>query len=102
MKKKPKFARENAHRKVRVKKKGWRRPRGTDSKQRVGKKHQPKKPNIGYGTKKKEKEILVANMNELEKQKKGAKVKIKSAVGKKKRIELIAKAKELKIKILNE
>jgi ribosomal protein L32E len=100
-KKKPKFARENAHRKVRVKSKGWRTPRGTDSKQRRGKKHQPKVPKIGYCTGRKPIEILVANVNELTKLKEGDKVKIRATVGKKKRINIIAKADKMKIEILN-
>jgi len=100
-KKKPKFARENAHRKVRVKGKGWRTPRGTDSKQRRGKRHQPKVPRIGYGTGRKPVEILVANVDELSKLKKGKEVKIRATVGKKKRMDIIAKADKMKIKILN-
>jgi len=102
-KKKPKFVRQNSHRKVRVKGKSWRRPRGLDSKQKRGKKHMPKRPRIGYGTGgKKEKDTFVGNVNELEGLEKETKVIIRSTVGKKKRIDIIEKAKKMKIKIMNE
>ena len=100
-KKKPKFARQNAHRKKRVAKKGWRRPRGIDSKQRTGKKNQPKRPNIGYGTGKKKLEVLIHNINDFANLPKDADVKISATVGKKKKLQIIEKAKQLKIKILN-
>ena len=71
---KPIFARQNAHRKVRVASKGWRRPRGIDSKQKRNKRHMGARPNPGFGRKNSERglhpcgavEVLVHNVAELQ------------------------------------
>jgi len=108
-KKKPKFKRWLSSSLGRVKE-SWRRPRGSQSKVRKKLKGKIKMPSIGYRAPKNLrylhpsgfKEVLVHNIKELEKidPKKEA-IKIAHTVGKKKRKEIIEKAKELKIKILN-
>ncbi len=92
-------------------KESWRRPRGLHSKVRQKRKGKLKMPDIGYRQPKEirglhpsgYKEVLVKNLKDLEKvdAKKEA-IRIASTVGKKKRLEIIKKAKELNIKILNE
>ncbi len=87
----------------------WRKPRGIDI---VFKKEDGLVPGTGYMTPKKirfvhpsgYKERLVRNMNELvamEKEKATVAVKISRTIGKKKKIEILKKADELKIVILN-
>ena len=107
--KKPKFPRQGAKNIKRVKDK-WRRPRGKQSKLRMHKKARGSMPNAGYGSPKSIRgmhpsgfeDVLVYNANSLEKMdsKKQA-CRIASTVGKKKRFEIMKKASELKIKVLN-
>lgn len=88
----------------------WRKPRGRHNKLRHHKKSKGVIPSVGYGNPKEVKglhpsgfrEILVQNVSQLSKvdSKKEA-VRIASAVGKKKRTEMLKKAEELKLKILN-
>lgn len=108
-KKRPKFIRQESWRYVRIKP-NWRRPRGIDSKMRLKKKGYPKSPNVGYRSPKLVRglhptgyrEVLVHNLNDLE----GIDpnryaIRIAAAVGKRKRLEIIKKADELGIKVLN-
>ena len=107
--KKPEFIRwmSQAYRRI---KESWRRPRGLHSKVRLKLKSKLKMPSIGYRAPKHLRylhpsgfeEVLVHNPKELEKidPKKQA-VRIASTVGKKKRKELIKKAEEMGIKVLN-
>jgi len=107
--KKPKFVRRAGRWLKRLGEK-WRRPRGSQAKVRKRLKGKPRMPSIGYGAPKELrglhpsglKEVLVHTPHELERidPKKEA-VKIASTVGRKKRIEILRKAEELKIKILN-
>lgn len=107
--KKPKFKRWMSQTYKRIKE-SWRRPRGLHSKIRVREKSKIKMPAIGWGAPKALrglhpsglKEVLVHNLKELEKvdPKKEA-VKIFHAIGKKKREEILKRAKELRIKVLN-
>ena len=107
--KKPKFPRQGAKNLKRVKDK-WRKPRGSQSKLRKHKKSRGSMPNAGYGSPKSIRglhpsgfeDVLVYNINNLEKidSKKQA-CRIASTVGKKKRFEIMKKASELKIKVLN-
>lgn len=106
--KKPSFRRYAANTK-RVKK-SWRRPRGRDNKMKRGEKAKGKRPSVGYGAPRNLRflhpsgfrEVLIANVNDLSRlnPKKDA-ARIISTVGQKKRLEIINKAKELKIKVLN-
>jgi large subunit ribosomal protein L32e len=105
--KKPEFKRHAAYTK-RVSK-SWRRPRGRDNKMRIKEKAKGKRPSIGFGAPKSLrglhpsgfKEVLVANVNDLMKLNKNEAARISSKVGKKKKVEIVNKAKELGIKVLN-
>ncbi len=109
-KKKPEFKRQEYFKHKKLKKK-WRKPRGRHSKFRKGEKARGKKPSPGYSSPKAVrglsregfKRIMVANQKDLEKIKKPKEeiAVIKSGVGKKKRLEIAKKAKEMKIKIAN-
>jgi len=88
----------------------WRRPRGLHSKIRVRTKGKIKRPSVGYGAPKKLrylhpsglKEVLIFNANGLQKiDPKSEAAKISHSVGKKKRSEIVKKAEELKIRVLN-
>jgi large subunit ribosomal protein L32e len=87
----------------------WRKPRGIDS---IHRKEDGAVPKIGYGTNKNLRfrhpsgyfETIVRNVNDLEKiaaQNQVMAARIARTVGKRKRIEIIKKANELKIKVLN-
>jgi large subunit ribosomal protein L32e len=89
----------------------WRKPRGKQSKQRLHMKGKPKVVRIGYGAPKELRfkhpsgyyEVLVKSLKDLEKiDKTKQAVRIASCVGKKKREEIIKRAKELGIVVLNE
>jgi len=106
---KPNFVREESWRYKRVKE-NWRRPKGIDSHMRKQKKGWPKRVKVGYRGPRAARylhpsgyyDILVHNVAELSNldHKKDA-ARIASAVGKRKRKEIIEKAKTLKIKVLN-
>lgn len=106
---KPRFVRRLAVAFKRLGKK-WRRPRGLQSKQRKHEKSRGRIPLISYSRGRKLKylhpcglkELIVNNLKELEKidSSKEA-IKIAHGVGEKKRQEIIKKAGELKIKVLN-
>ncbi len=110
-KKKPKFFRRTWNKVIRMgkqskKKRKWRRAYGRDNKMRLKEKAYGKMPSIGYGACRKDKDKIngmivmkVANINDLKKIKEGG--IIIGSVGKKKRQEIIKKADEMKLKILN-
>ncbi|MEM5878175.1 MAG: 50S ribosomal protein L32e [Candidatus Aenigmatarchaeota archaeon] len=106
--KKPKFNRHAAY--VKRVSKSWRRPRGRDNKMRVNQKSKGKRPSVGFGAPKNlrflhpsgMKEFYVSSLKDLEKVEKGYAIRIAAAVGKKKKTEIVKKAKEMKLKILNE
>jgi len=107
--KKPKFRRIHSHSIKRIKP-SWRKAVGLHSKIRVRKKGKPIMPSIGFGAPKNLKylhpsgfrEFLVSNVNELQKiEQKTEAVRIAHTVGKRKRQEILKKAEELKIKVLN-
>lgn len=107
--KKPKFLRQSWQAYKRLGKK-WRRPRGMHSKLRRKEKDKGKMPSPGYGAPKELrylhpsgfKEILVFNVDDLQKvEPKTEAVKIAHTVGKRKRSDILKKAEELKIKVLN-
>jgi large subunit ribosomal protein L32e len=88
----------------------WRAPRGIHSKLRMHKKEAGNLPRPGYGSPKSVRglhpsgfeEFLVYNLKSLEKinpEKQAC--RISATVGKKKRLEIMKKAEELKIKVLN-
>jgi len=107
--KKPDFIRQESWRYKRVKE-NWRRPRGLDSKMRRKIKGWPKTPEIGYRGPKLARgmhpsgyeEVLVHNPDELENvDPETQAVRIARAVGARKRVEIIAKARSKGIHILN-
>jgi large subunit ribosomal protein L32e len=88
----------------------WRRPRGVDSKMRQNVKGWPKTVNVGYGGPKTAKflhpsgykEVLVHNLNEIEGlDAETQAIRIAHTVGGKKRLEMLTKAKEKGLHILN-
>ncbi len=106
---KPNFVKEESWRYKRVKAK-WRKPKGIDSHMRKQMKGWPKRVKIGYRGPRAARylhpsgyyDILVHNVAELSKldRKKDA-ARIASAVGKRKRKQIIEKARTLKVKVLN-
>ena len=109
-KSKPKFLRQNwqAYRRLRNAK--WRMPRGSQSKLRIKQKSHGSHVSIGWGTPvsirglhpSRMKEFVIFNLSQLEKiNPKDSAIKIGHTVGKKKREEIVKKAEQLKIKILN-
>jgi len=106
--KKPEFVRQESWRYKRVKS-SWRKPKGIDSKMRIKKKGWPKSIQIGYRSPKKVrgfhpsglKEIIIYNVNDLERVNSENMVRIGGTVGMKKKLNIIKRAKELKIQIVN-
>ena len=107
--KKPTFKRQHSSKIKRVEGKGWRHPRGIDSAQQSHDKSRGAHPRIGYGTPKDEKdlhpsglkEVLVEKMSDLTNIGEGMAARLSARLGKKKRAEIIGKAEEKKIKVLN-
>lgn len=77
----------------------WRRPKGRDSKMRLKRRNYPKQVSIGYKNPKKESPLLVKNLKDLGKTDK--KTIIIAKVGAKKKLEIIKKANDLGLQILN-
>jgi len=107
-KKKPKFVRQESNKKKALGSK-WRRPKGLQSKLRLSKAGHRKKVSIGYGSSNKTKNLdpsglkrkWVYNLDDILNVQKDEGIIISSSVGNKKRLEILKKAKEQKIKILN-
>ncbi|WP_297512811.1 50S ribosomal protein L32e [Thermococcus sp.] len=109
--KKPKFLRQEWWRYPKFKNDPkWRRPKGIDSKMRLKKKGKPRSPSIGWSSPKAVRglhpsgyeEVLVHNVKELEAIDPTRQVaRIAGTVGARKRELIIARAKELGIKVLN-
>ncbi len=108
-KKKPTFTRQDSHKKKRVGKK-WRRPKGLQSKMRLGFKGYKKSIKIGYGSPRAVKGLesnglrgvkvcSVLDMAALDPSKDGA--IIASSVGIRKKVGILKEAKQKKIKIIN-
>ncbi|MEM3555352.1 MAG: 50S ribosomal protein L32e [Candidatus Micrarchaeia archaeon] len=109
-KKHPKFFRQNYGRTDRKRiSDSWRKPRGVDNKKRIKLKSAGAVPEIGWRNPREVRhihpcgmrEVLVRNVEEL-KRVKDAAVRIASGVGRKKREEIVRKAKEMKLRVLNE
>jgi large subunit ribosomal protein L32e len=106
----PKFLRHTAHKYSKLgirrkKKQIWRRPTGRDNKMREQRRGQPAIVSIGYSTDKKTRgnimkkiPVIVKNVSQIEKIQKNQ-IAIMGNVGKKKKIEMVKRAKELKIEI---
>ncbi len=110
---KPEFRRYCWNKKLRLRNKSWRRPRGMFNKlrKRYGGKWSGRIPvNVGFGSPKAVRglhpsgyeEVLVYNPSDLDKiDRERQAVRIASCVGMKKRLAIEDKAKELGIKVLN-
>ncbi|MBS7643138.1 50S ribosomal protein L32e [Candidatus Bathyarchaeota archaeon] len=107
--KKPKFMRQESWRYLRVKN-CWRRPKGIDSKMREKLAGRPSSVSIGYGSPRRVRglhpsgleEILIYRPEDLAKvNPERQAVRIAHTVGARKRAEILEKAKELKITVLN-
>jgi len=106
--KRPRFLVQDAHKRGELPAK-WRKPRGVQSKLRLGKKGRRKKPSQGFrsprlvrGLHKTGLKLLrVCSLKELDTLPKGVGIIISSKLGHKKRLEIIKKAEQLKIKIVN-
>jgi large subunit ribosomal protein L32e len=107
--KKPKFRRQESWRYKRLKEE-WRRPRGIDNKVRRKVKGWPSSPNSGYRGPKISrglhpssfKEVRVFNVDDLSKVDPDSEaIRIAHTVGARKRIEIVDRAKEMGIHILN-
>lgn len=108
-----KFLRQETGRHLRIGKRKkkyqtWRRPKGRHSKMRKKRKSYPVSPSVGYKSPKNEAgkifgltPILISNIRELEKLNKNSAVIIARKVGARKKIEIIKKADEMNLKILN-
>ena len=109
----PKFKRPNVGRTKRSRLKDkWRKPRGKGNKQRQKLKQAGRWPTIGYKNPKKIRgkhptgveEIVVNNVKDVEtiqKETEKTAIRIASKVGKKKRIDIIKKADEKGLRVLN-
>ena len=106
--KKPKFIRQDAHKKAKVSEK-WRKPKGLQSKMRYGKKGYRRSVKSGYGSPAAAKGLTrdgfeavnVSCIGDLKSITEGQAALISSRVGQKKRAEIAKKADELGIKIIN-
>ena len=106
----PKFLRHTKHKYSKLglrrkKKQVWRRPTGRDNKMREQRRGKPALVAIGYSSDKKERgkienktPIIIRNISQMEKIKKDQ-IAILANIGKKKKIEIAKKAKELKVEI---
>lgn len=89
------------------KKAKWRAPKGRDNKMREKIKGHPAVVSIGYGTSKDERglvkektPVIIMNVNDLSKVTEG-KIGYLGKVGKKNKIEIMTKAKEMKVEFAN-
>jgi large subunit ribosomal protein L32e len=110
--KKPKFLRTDWHKKIRLgrgvkKNQKWHGAKGRQNKFRLCRKGRGQRPKVGWGAGNSEKgfvggieAVRVENLKELENVKKGCGIII-GKVGVKKRAEIVKKANEMKLKVLN-
>ncbi len=110
MNKKPTFQRQGKHRKAKLKKTGWRKPRGIYSHLRDGYKWMGKKPKIGYRNDKDKRElhpsglyeIMIKNLNDLKNADPKKNIgRIAATVGNKKKIQIVEEAKKIGLRITN-
>jgi len=108
--KKPSFGRQHIKNVNRLKKSGWRNPRGRTNKLRLRNRSRGFLPHPGYGTPKRLwglhpcmlSEMLVSNIDDLKRVNKAKQaVRISSTVGNRKRFDIQNKAAELGLKVLN-
>ncbi|MDD5177740.1 MAG: eL32 family ribosomal protein [Candidatus Nanoarchaeia archaeon] len=105
---KPKFLRQDANKLTKLEK-NWRKPKGMDSKMRRALKGYRRLAKVGFGSNKQIyglnkqglHEIIINNMNDIEKIGKDQIILLSSTLGLKKKIEILKKIKEKKMKISN-
>jgi large subunit ribosomal protein L32e len=106
---KPEFQGQEVWRYKRIRDR-WRRPRGVDSKMRMSVKGWPKTVNIGYGGPKTARglhpsgysEVLVHNVSQIEGlDPETQAIRIAHTVGGRKRMEIITRAKDKRLRVLN-
>ena len=104
--KKPKFRRQDSHKMIKLgsqttkKKQVWRRAKGRQSKVRLGRRGHSRRPKVGWGAERVAEDFVrVETLKDLQ----GIKVKkiLIASVGAKKRAEILKKADEMKLKVLN-
>ena len=78
----------------------WRKPKGRDNKMREKRRGYASSVSIGYGTRTKREFVLINNVKDLDKIGKDQ-IGFVGKVGKKKRIEILTKAKTMKVKLQN-
>jgi len=108
-KKKPTFLKQDAHKKKKLEQ-NWRKPKGSDSKMRVGFKGYRRSVQIGWSSpsevrslnKEGKKDVMISNINQLEKVNKATdSVLLSASVGNKNKIIILEKAKELGLSVSN-
>lgn len=107
-KKKPEFIKQDAYKKDKLKK-NWRQPKGRHSKMRLKLKGHKFQPSMGYSsprivrglTRQGLKEVNVHSLDDLNGIQKDEGVMIGGTVGLRKKINILKKAKELKVTVLN-
>ncbi|RMF05957.1 hypothetical protein D6764_03510 [Candidatus Woesearchaeota archaeon] len=107
-KKKPEFRRQDSHKKARLSP-SWRRPRGLQSKMRLKKKGYPVSPSTGYKSSKSERGkvrgLVPVKVERIEDLKgidsKTHCVEFSGRIGKKRKLELLKAALEMKLTIIN-
>jgi large subunit ribosomal protein L32e len=109
---KRKFLRVDAHKMIKLgkgvkKKQRWHKPIGRQNKLRLGEKGGAQRPKVGWGSAKVIRDLIfgvkvirVENVKDVDNVSKGEGILI-AKVGKRKRVEIIKRANERKIKILN-
>ena len=110
--KKPRFLRTDANKMIKLgkgvkKNQKWHGAKGIQNKIRLGRKSYARRPKVGWGAKAETKDFVsgmeavrIENLKDLEAVKKDQGIII-AKVGAKKRKEIIAKAGEMKVKVLN-
>jgi large subunit ribosomal protein L32e len=105
---KPKFLRQGTY--LKKVKKVWRMPRGTHTKLKIKEKSKGSMPNVGYGAPRELrglhpsglKEVMIYNLKDLEKVNKEKDAgRLSSTIGQRKRKDILDRAKQLQIRILN-
>lgn len=87
---KPKFERQDADYRKKLRGKGWRRPTGYKSGQRLGKRGKKPVPKIGYGSSNSLKEFVINSLTDLKVVSEGVVIRLSGSLGKRKKY-LIAK-----------
>ncbi|MEM2093690.1 MAG: 50S ribosomal protein L32e [Candidatus Bathyarchaeia archaeon] len=106
--KKPAFRRQESWRYKRVRP-SWRRPKGIDSKMRLKLQGRPKSVEAGYRSPRRVRgldslgcnEVVVSNVTQLNEVSPDKVVRIDGRVGKRKRLAILEKSRELKLYVIN-